>query len=90
MREILRYFCFGRDWIEWVMNMVSLTFYSILLNGSPTRTLNPTRGIRQGDPLSPFLFIIMAKCLSWLIQAQSPNGEIKVLNIHKGMDKQTH
>ena len=90
MRSILEAFGFGREWIEWIMNLVSTPFFSILLNGSPTRLLNPSRGIRQGDPLSPFLFILMVKGLINLFQDQSSIGEIRVLNLHEGMDKQIH
>ena len=67
MRDILRDFGFRRDEVEMVMHMVLSTFYSIMLNGSPTRTLNLTQGIHQGDPLSPFLFIIMEEWINNLI-----------------------
>ena len=67
MRDILRDFGFRRDYVELVMHMVLYTFYSIMLNGSPTRTLNLTQGIHQGDPLSPFLFIIMEEWINNLI-----------------------
>ena len=52
--------------------------------------MNPTWGIRQEDPLLHFLFIIMAEGLTRLIQAQTSKGEIRGLNLHRGMDKQTH
>ena len=90
MRGILGDFRFGREWIGWTMNTVTYSFYSILLNGLPNRIMNPTQGIRQGDPLSPFLFILMEEGLNRLIQGQSSNGEIRGLNIHRGVDKQTH
>ena len=70
--------------------MVSSMFFSIFLNGSPTRTLNPTQGIRQEDTLSPFMFLITIEGISLLIQGQLSRGEIRGLNIHRGMDKQTH
>ena len=85
MRGIMGVFGFGREWIEWIMNMVTTTFYSIPLNGLPTRTMIPTKGIRQGDPLSPFLFIIMEEGLNMIIQVQTSRGEIKGLNLHMGM-----
>ena len=72
------------------MNLVSTPFFSILLNGSPTRILNPSRGIIQGDPLSPFLFILMDGGLNKLFQYQSYRGEIHGINLHEGMDKLTH
>ena len=90
MRSILEAFGFGREWIEWIMNLASTPFFSIMLDGSPTRLLNPSWGIRQGDPLSPFLFILMAEEIKNIFQDQSPRGKIHGINIHEGMDKQMH
>jgi hypothetical protein len=49
------------------MTCVSTVSYSILINGKPSSPISPTRGIRRGDPLSPYLFLFCAKCLSVLL-----------------------
>jgi hypothetical protein len=64
MREMLLAFGFDKLWVDWILNLTSSAFFSILINGVPSRPFSPSRGIIQGDPLSPFLFIIMAKGLS--------------------------
>ena len=64
MREMLLAFGFDKLWVDWILNLTSLAFFSILINGFPSHPFFPSRGIRQGDPISPFLFIIMVEGLS--------------------------
>ena len=72
------------------MGLVSSPFFSILLNGSLTIIFSPSRGIRQGDPLSPFLFILATEGLSKLIKAQEGQGRIRGLSFFDSMEKKTH
>jgi ABC-type sugar transport system permease subunit len=85
MQQILTAFGFHPDWISWILNLTSSIFFSILVNGAPSKTFSPTRGIRQGDPLSPFLFVILAEGLSHHIQAHIASGALQGLKLH-GMD----
>ena len=61
--------------------MVSSPVMSILLNGSPSEAFTPSRGLRQGDPLSHFLFILAADDLGRLVKAQVSKEQIKGLRI---------
>ncbi|GAA0163847.1 hypothetical protein LIER_19619 [Lithospermum erythrorhizon] len=50
------------------MTLVSTVSYSFLINGAPRDFIMPTRGIRQGNPLSPYLFLLCEKGLTYMIK----------------------
>ena len=58
---------FDNGWVKLVMRYVSSGSYSFILNGQVQRAFTPSRGIRQGDPLSPYLFVICAHGFSELL-----------------------
>lgn len=65
--QVLRCFRFRKRWIGWVQQSISTVSFSMLLNGSPHRFFSPSQGLRQGDPLYPFLFILGSEVLSRLL-----------------------
>ncbi|XP_068503760.1 uncharacterized protein [Phaseolus vulgaris] len=59
---------FCGKWVQWIRACLESATVSVLVNGSPTKEFKPTRGLRQGDPMAPFLFLIVA---------QAPSGVCK-------------
>lgn len=58
--------------------------FSVLVNGHPSTTFNPTRGLRHGDPLSPYLFMFCVEVLSALIRKNVEDGvlhEVKICRL---------
>jgi hypothetical protein len=49
---------FGEKWCSWISFCISTVRFSVLVNGSPEGFFDSSRGIRQGDPLSPLLFVL--------------------------------
>jgi len=56
-------------WRKWIMECISTTPASILVNGSPTDEFKLERGFRQDDPLSHFLFVIVVEGLNVMMKA---------------------
>jgi hypothetical protein len=58
---------FPRPWIDWISALLSSAHTRILLNGVPGERIYHARGLRQGDPLSPMLFLLVMEVLNGLI-----------------------
>ena len=69
MLYLLRRCGFRQKWCTWIEFCISSASFSVLVNGSPAGFFNRSRGIRQGDPLSPFLFFIVMEAFSRMVKA---------------------
>ena len=78
--ECLLYFLhrmgFGRKWTQWIRTCISTVRFSIMVNGSPLGFFESSRGIRQGDPLSPLLFLLIMEVLSRMLRRTEEAGLI--------------
>jgi hypothetical protein len=61
---------FDVRWVDLIMRIVPTVTFSVLFNGTPSEALKPTRGIRQGDPISLYLFLLAAEGLSFLLKSR--------------------
>lgn len=77
LQEILRIRGFDDRWQGWINSLLTSAKTSILLNGIPGPWIQIKRGLRQGDPLSPLLFLLIADILQKLIQKFTSEGLLK-------------
>ena len=74
--QVLNNFGFCQHFIKLIFQCISTVKYTILLNGGMGPKITPTRGLRQCDPLSPYLFIIGSEVLARLINRENNQGNL--------------
>ena len=67
---------FSKQWRKWILFWISTVKFSVLINGSPKDFFGSSRGLRQDDPLSPLLFVIVMEALSRLLDGAVLAGHI--------------
>ncbi|RVW70775.1 Elongation factor 1-gamma [Vitis vinifera] len=72
--SVLQRMGFGERWTGWISWCISTATFSVLINGTPEGFFNSSRGLRQGDPLSPYLFVIGMEAFSRLIHRAVRGG----------------
>ncbi|GKA13692.1 RNA-directed DNA polymerase, eukaryota, partial [Tanacetum coccineum] len=80
--DVLLAFGFGPNWCKWIRGIFSSASASILVNGSPTSEFPFFCGLKQGDPLAPFLFILIMESLHISVSKAVNEGIFKGLSIH--------
>ena len=77
--ELLESLGFSRRWRDWLAGLLFLASSKVLLNGQPGRRICHARGLRQGDPLSPMLFVIVMDVLNRMIMLADAEGSFSAI-----------
>ena len=80
----LKAFGFCKRFISLIQQCLSTVSYTLLINGSHEAKINPSKGLRQGGPLSPYLFIIGYEVLARLISREEIKGNIRGVHLANG------
>lgn len=75
--EVLKGMQFPATFVTWIMQCVESVSYSILINGAPSPAFKAKKGVRQHDPVSPYLFVLAMECLTRLLKSMRSKNEFK-------------
>jgi hypothetical protein len=81
LEHVLEKLGFHRIWVQWIMACVTTVCYRVRFNGILLDPIQPTRGLRQGDPLSPYLFLLVADGFSKVLLEELTHGRIEGVKV---------
>ncbi|XP_019182124.1 PREDICTED: uncharacterized protein LOC109177267 [Ipomoea nil] len=90
LREMMSRMGFDQRWINLILRCVNTSRYKVNVNGDLSDFIIPTCGLRQGDPLSPYLFILCAEALSHLISRAVTRGMVSPCIVARGVPGLSH
>ncbi|XP_074265807.1 uncharacterized protein LOC141588255 [Silene latifolia] len=90
LRAVLYKFGVPKILILLIMNCVTTVSYQVLFNGAPLRLFQPHCGLRQGDPLSPYLFVLCMEVLSCNVLKAQQRGLLKGITLCRGVEALSH
>jgi hypothetical protein len=81
LKKVMQRLGFSHRWVDWIMACVTSVRYQVKFNGNLLDSFSPSQGLRQGDPLSPFLFLFVADGLSTLLHRAVTTNAIEPVKI---------
>ena len=90
IEKVMRRMGFHEKWVGWVLKCITTVTYSVLINGEAHGKITPTRGLRQGDPLSSYLFLLCTEAFFALIADASNRQSLNGASIYRGYPRVTH
>jgi hypothetical protein len=90
LERVMRKLGFADRWVQLVMTCITSVNYQVKVNGDATEIIIPERGLRQGDPLSPYLFLICAEGFSAMLHEAERKGSLKGIKLCKRAPSVTH
>ena len=90
LEEMMRKMGFQERWIQLTMMCVKTVSYLVLINGKPKGKIFPTRGLRQGNPISPYLFLLCVEGLSAMFQREARLGRINGVSVCRRAPQISH
>ena len=90
MEKLMKKMGFGDTWVNLMMQCTSKATYFVLINGEPHSHITPSKGLRQGDLLSPYLFLLCMKRFHGSMRKAEENADIRGVSICRSAPKLTH
>ena len=81
---------FSPKWRKWMSGCLSTVSYAVLVNGNAKRWVKASRGLRQGDPLSTFLFTLVADVLSRMLLRADERNSLEGFRVGRNRTRVSH
>ncbi|KAL9663020.1 hypothetical protein QQ045_027857 [Rhodiola kirilowii] len=90
LERMMRALGFSEAWVKKIMVCVETVTYKVKINDQISEVVNPSRGLRQGDPISPYLFLICADWLTYAVSKYQELGLLQGIKVSRGASMITH
>ena len=90
LEKMMLHLGFSANFVAAIMSCIKSVSYAVLFNGEPVGHINPTWGLRQGDPLSPYMFLLCAIGLQGLLHKAEFDGAIRGVSICRNGPRVSH